>query len=115
MEEFLQAYIDAAIWSSLDDNNNPLDENYSEDDLSEETLERMKRDCELFIELNKEDIRGRESQAGHDFWLTRNGHGCGFWETDDWEEEKGERLTKSADGFGTVDLFIGDDGKIYCV
>lgn len=23
------------------------------------------------------------SQAGHDLWLTRNGHGAGFWDRDD--------------------------------
>ena len=115
MDEFLSSYIEAALWSSIDsDSEDYFNYSYSSEDLAEKTLKKMRDDCEKFIELNKEDIKGRESQAGHDFWLTRNGHGCGFWETYDWEKEKGERLTKSARSFKECYLCVGDDGKIYC-
>ena len=55
---------------------------------------------------------GVEEHAGHDFWLTRNGHGCGFWDGD-WTEPAATKLTESAENFGDYDLYIGDDGKIY--
>lgn len=48
-------------------------------------------------------------QAGHDFLLTRQGHGAGFWEQPDWPESLGERLTKSAKSFG--EFFIYDNGE----
>jgi len=35
-----------------------------------------------------------EAQAGHDFWLTRNGHGAGFWDGD-WPET-GDALTEAS-------------------
>jgi hypothetical protein len=45
--------------------------------------------------------------------LTRNGHGAGFWDGD-WPQTVGQRLTKAAKIYGSVDLVIGKDGLIYC-
>lgn len=58
---------------------------------------------------------GRDSpaaQAGHDFWLTRNGHGAGFWDGD-WSEPYGDILTRGAKCYGEFDTYLGDDGLIY--
>lgn len=52
-----------------------------------------------------------EGRICHDFWLTRCGHGCGFWDGD--YGELGDRLTTAAKAFGEVDLYVGDDGLIY--
>lgn len=49
--------------------------------------------------------------AGHDFWLTRNGHGCGFWDRD--LGEIGDKLTEAAKKFGEVNLYVGDDGFVH--
>lgn len=49
-------------------------------------------------------IRARE-RAGHDLWLTRNGHGVGFWDGD-WPEPLAEILTDSAHRLGPVDLYV---------
>jgi hypothetical protein len=49
--------------------------------------------------------------AGHDFWLTRNHHGCGFW--DRGLGELGDQLTKASQQFDEIDLYVGDDGKLY--
>jgi hypothetical protein len=51
-------------------------------------------------------------RAGHDVWLTRNGHGCGFWDGD-WSEPAATRLTKASKKFGEFNLLVGDDGKIH--
>lgn len=48
------------------------------------------------------------SQAGHDFHLTRNGHGCGFWDGD-WPEPQGTVLTSWANTFGTSELNTGTE------
>ena len=50
--------------------------------------------------------------AGHDFFLTRCGHGCGYWDGD-WPKGIAEGLDKLAKGFGAYDLYVGDDGPIY--
>ncbi len=47
-----------------------------------------------------------------DFWYTRNGHGCGFWDGD-WPEH-GDELTNLAREFAPVELYVADDGLVYC-
>lgn len=100
-----------------------LAENETPEDFTPETAETMREDCARFIRENAADLAayaeeraGLEwsaaSLAGHDFWLTRNHHGAGFWDRG-LSEELGERLTAAAQAFGTVDLYTGDDGKIY--
>ena len=111
-DSFTLAYIACALWSSLDDDGVPLDTNYIASDLAPETLERIKADCAAFRAQNWESICGNLSRAGHDFWLTRNHHGAGFW-YGDWLENVGEELTEACRLWGEFDLYIGDDGEIY--
>jgi hypothetical protein len=121
--EFLHAYIVAALWSSSDDNCEPLDARFSKDDVSFETREMMRLDCAAFVKANAADLveycaRMKceqwtgEERAGHDFWLTRNGHGVGFWDRD--LDALGDRLTAACESFGEVFLYVGDDARVYC-
>jgi hypothetical protein len=50
--------------------------------------------------------------AGHDFWLTRNGHGAGFWDGD-WTEPAATILTNAAKAFDECNLYLGDDQAIH--
>jgi len=111
LDDFTLAYIEAALWSSNGDDDTPLDANYSRDNLARETLDDMAADCARFQRENATDLAGRKAQHGHDFWLTRNGHGAGFW--DRGLGDRGDRLTEAADEFGEVYLYVGDDGRIY--
>lgn len=116
-EKFLDGYITCALWSSTDwsddSGGEPLDANYDRSDLSEACLEEFKRDCADFQDANADDLADIDcEQAGHDFWLTRNGHGAGFW--DRGLGELGERLTNACKPYGSVDLYVGDDGQIHC-
>ncbi len=112
MDKFTEAYIDCALWASNDESEEPLDRNYGVEDIAPTTLAWMETDCKRFQEENAADIAGREETAGYDFWLTRNGHGAGFWDGD-WPETVGERLTKSSKDYGECYLYVGDDGLIY--
>lgn len=112
LDRFTLAYLECALWSSTDDEGSPLDDQYGLDDLAPETLSRIVADCEAFQEANAEFIGSRLSLAGHDFWLTRCGHGAGFWDGD-WPE-RGDELTEASKAFGDVNLYVGDDGRIYC-
>lgn len=49
--------------------------------------------------------------VGHDFYMTRNGHGVGFW--DRGLGEMGEWLTRMANPFGEASVYVGDDGNLY--
>jgi len=124
-DDFTTSYIETALWSESDESDEsggePFDANYSSDDIADEAISEMARDCEKFqkeyghLWAELEGVRGGysvEASAGHDFWLTRNGHGAGFWDGD-WPEEVGEALTKASEKFGACNLYLGNDGKIY--
>lgn len=112
--QFMDGYIETALWSTNDETGKGefLDENYKSTDIAPKTMETMIEDGLAFLEANLDDIGHRLSRAGHDFWLTRNGHGAGFWDGD-WPEPAATRLTQNAHAYGGFDLYIGDDKKIH--
>uniref|UniRef100_A0A6M3KU12 Uncharacterized protein n=1 Tax=viral metagenome TaxID=1070528 RepID=A0A6M3KU12_9ZZZZ len=126
LDNFTRAYIECALWSSYDNSvgyrdEDPLDKNHNIDDIDEETLGKMAQDCKKFQEENQSILEVLESPnphysveeiAGHDFWLTRNGHGAGFWDGN-WPELEGNQLTDASIKYGEFNLYVGDDGKIY--
>jgi hypothetical protein len=112
LDAFTTAYLEAALWSSMDDHGEPLDANYSLDDIAPATLAQMVEDCQAFQADHAADIAANLSQAGHDFWLTRNHHGAGFWDGD-WPREVGQRLTAAAHVYGEVELYVGDDQLLH--
>ena len=115
LQSMTDAYLECALWSSHayltgDEDAEPVElEGY----YPSETFEREARqDCRAFIVSNMADLSAMDAeQAGHDFWLTRNGHGAGFW--DRGLGKLGERLTSAAWVYGEVDLYVGDDETVY--
>ena len=122
-EIFLAAYIEAMLWSSSGTDQDGEDlESLEGFELSTEAKRKAKEECEAFLFAGKHLIAdlpewygkgdgGAYAYAGHDFWLTRNGHGAGFW--DRGLEDIGDRLTEVSKTFGELYPYIGDDGKIY--
>jgi hypothetical protein len=114
--------------------------------MSNATVDLIQRDCLLFYALasqffivNPADMDSDEDsfwetsnelteRAARDFWYTRNGHGCGFWDGDwDWECEQqipacienkhraegiGGLLTTISKRFGEVYVEFGRGGWI---
>jgi hypothetical protein len=117
-EAFFDAYVECALWSTTDDADEsggaPLDTNYGAGDFDPKSFAELRADAARFYVDNFNAIHdyGTAERAGHDFWLTRNGHGAGFWDGD-WPKEVGDKLTKSSKAYGTVDIYLGDDGKLY--
>jgi hypothetical protein len=125
MDAFTRAYIEAALWSSNDESDEsggePLDKNYSIQDIAPATLRAMERDCadfqEKYVNLVEDDDSsaidkwGRWDLAGHDFWLTRNGHGAGFGDGNFPKHD--DKLYEAAKSYGEFELYVGDDGLIY--
>ena len=121
-DDFVNAYIEAAFWSSIDHESG---RSFDSLDLELDAISRKKmvEDCQKFIAYMQEYNLHEDScltrhdvweQAGHDFWLTRNGHGAGFWETSDWEESAGELLTSFSHCFPECHLFVDGDKVICC-
>jgi hypothetical protein len=115
LDEFTKAYVAAALFSSTNpdsDTDAALDDDFGPEHIATDTLQQMIADCALFQKYYGHLFENSESDAGHDFWLTRVGHGAGFWDGD-WEDEIGKTLTEASKSFGNVDLLVGDDGFIH--
>ena len=119
MDNFTRQYLETALWSSTDesrdDGGDPMDDNYTVDDIDPETVSAAQLDCDNFREKAGDllDEHPDPTMGAHDFWLTRNGHGAGFWDGD-WPEN-GDKLTGMVGWrteFPEVHLYVGDDGKI---
>ncbi len=119
VDDTTEKYLVTAMWSSTDEDGDPLDQNYSVDDLAPEALASARADVASFLEANAELIdQAKElkpgyddGQVAHDFWLTRNGHGAGFW--DRGLGTVGDELTKNAKPYGDANLYVGDDNLVY--
>lgn len=115
------------LWSTPDVSSEDfllLDESYTVDDLSIEDVYRLEQDVSAFLEENVDDLtaagyvpdqQGSED-VGHDYVLTRNYHGAGFWEagppgTD--ADAAGERLTVAAHEKSELHVEPGDDGRLH--
>jgi len=106
------AALEALAWSEVTDEGENEGTPYDSFNLefSSEARERMRAEVTAFIESNSEDLNGLEyEQIGHDFILTRNHHGAGFW--DRGLGERGERLTEAAHAYGSIGIYVtgGDD------
>ena len=117
LDNFTQAYLVCALWSENDDSDTPLENNYHIEQLASVAMDTAKQDCALFQKQNEELLSQmyaaghKPEQAGHDLWLTRNGHGAGFW--DRGMGDLGNKLADAARDFKTTDLYVGDDGQLY--
>ena len=79
IEELATAYIEAIYFTETGDPSQPNPDS----ELSAYDKLKVWADCRQFYwaltrELGITDIDWR--QVGHDLWLTRNGHGTGFWD-----------------------------------
>jgi hypothetical protein len=114
--KFFDAYIEAALWSSTDEEGRPLDDNYGPDDIDQESVDKAILEVNAFIRDAKTDLVDAmdsgvsEARLGHDFWLTREGHGTGFW--DEGLGELGDRLSEATEPYGSGNIYV-HDGKVY--
>lgn len=118
IEEAVRHYVIAGLWAGNDwddqedGNPTPLDENYGPDDVSAEAMASIMADVTAFVMSNWADLRDMDpAQAGHDFLLTRDRHGAGFW--DRGLGDRGDRLTKASHPYGDSGFYVGDDGQVH--
>lgn len=85
-EAFLHGYLECAAWcGAYDDSPNGESVEVEIDELPDEFTAEAEEACADFCEAMASDLeryaRGFSSaSAGHDFYLTRNRHGAGFWD-----------------------------------
>lgn len=116
MDIFTQHYLAAALWLASGDTDAETNAicNTSVEDLPAVTREAAQHDCLGFREAAGALLEGiPDEQAGHDFYLTRNRHGAGFWDREQIPEKHGAELTALAHAAGERSLHLGDDGLLY--
>jgi hypothetical protein len=120
VEELLSSAIATLLWSEVqwDEEGNggePFDADYDATDVAEESVTALRADVVSFYDSNRSDIAATGAdfgQTAHDFILTRNGHGAGFW--DRGYGAVGDRLTAAAKVYGSLNAYVGDDGRTTC-
>lgn len=122
INEFIAGYITAMIWSTPGDFNGKVFADLLDFDLAPATRTVCEKECREFIAANSEDLNAytaaipcsnctESEHAGHDFWLTRAGHGVGFWARG--LGDLGDRLTEACTVAGNREPYLGDDGLVY--
>ena len=132
IETITKHYLIALLWvaPSLDDNDSPGD-GLNLSDIPADIYNEARQDVIEFVEQCGElftlamqcyddgygqhpDAGSAEAAFGHDYALTRNGHGCGFWdrESEGLPRKLGDKLTKICQ-HKEKNLLIESDGSIY--
>lgn len=125
-----EALLETLLWSSTDDLGNPLDIDFRASDFSEEDVQKLYGEFQKFVSIVEKQISEKvgdswdciddfydlmqptQNQAEHDYIMTRNGHGCGFYDGD-WAKEVAFILAEAAQDQGEIIPYIGHDGKLY--
>lgn len=102
-------YLAAALWASVDGEGNALDSEFDIDGVSEESYKQARLDMENMMVKAWDIVHHLQLEPesfGHDFWLTRNLHGSGFW--DRGYGEQGKQLTSLAHSFPELHAFVSE-------
>jgi hypothetical protein len=110
IDDILKHYLEAALWT------NEGDEGFEDKtiyDFSEESTNNAKNEIEWFVKSAGKYINDISDESiGHDIWLTRNGHGTGFWDRG-YSDKKTTLFNHLCDILGSADAYVGDDEKVY--
>lgn len=118
VRDFWKSYMVTALWSSTDQTNDePFDYRYTIQNISAHSMHDMLQTCEKFIDaaymqLGELIYEIPASQMGHDFWLSQNHHGAGFWDST-MPKNIGDKLHKISQNFPEAMIFLGDDGNLH--
>lgn len=125
LNRFVDSFVECIVWTDEDmikedmeeRGEDPDDLDTSLENFDSASMEELKRQCRDFVIDNWDDLQeyannGRTGDfAGHDFCLSRNGHGTGFW--DRGAGDLGDSLHRAAKVYGDGSLYLGQDGRIY--
>lgn len=91
--------------------------NFVEEDIEDNSRIQAYLDIKKFIEfagfesIKEAIIENGLERLGHDIWLTRNGHGAGFFDHG-YSDETEKSLMNASKKIGSVDMFIDNNEKI---
>lgn len=114
VDSFVRAYLESAEWAGLSDEERQAFEAAEHPHWSADAVSTAIEECDDFRQENAADLELSgltDEQAGHDFYLTRNRHGAGFW--DRRLGEIGARLTYAAHTYRRADVeFLAESEQL---
>lgn len=112
-EQLYQSFLGTMLWASIDDEGEPLDDNFNLDDIDQISATMIKTLCDEFIAKAGDTalLEKGYQMAGHDFYLTIAGHGAGFWDGD-WPIN-GDTLTALCEEWVNDIYTYVNDGLVY--
>lgn len=127
LDQLTRGYIRAMLWSTNGTTPEGEEVDSLEDyDLSPEALGQCNAACLAFYTANYgllcEYVEHKETSpewgtawdyAGHDLWLTRAGHGVGFFDRTELPQHIKNGLTATASALCYAWPYIGDDQLVY--
>jgi hypothetical protein len=133
LKEVVRGYVETALWTEeerledemgYDEDDDEMSEidaiiksynkkdfsNFEKEDIDADSLLDTYSDIKEFTNLLSDSTLDEVEpfDLGMDFWLTRNGHGSGFWDRG-YSEETEEDLMSVVKNFKEKNLVIGDD------
>lgn len=107
---------DHPLYGIADDE--PLSQYFGIEDFTEDSLTTAEEDLDdWFHYLERQGLYERaleyadDERIAHDFWLTRNGHGAGYWDGD--YGDIGDKLTDACKAWRGQDIMISVDGRLH--
>jgi len=115
---FVKSYLETAAWVTCDSDENQ--------EFTDEAKIQAENDCIKFIALVSTEFGFDEGRkllttggqdttylAAHDFFLTRNFHGAGFWDKPEsyGGQDIADRLTNISQLIGQIDCYHIDDNQ----
>lgn len=139
LDEFTRGYIECMFftenapgvtteqWNATDDHlEGSIPDDVGFGDIAPESLEKIIQDCakfqaanqtalEAMYQMDADGLPYNPERAGYDYWLTRNGHGAGFWSRD-WDDPRGDTYAEflsRESKHREVYVYLGDAGKVW--
>ncbi len=126
IDAVLDSYLETALWAEEEDGEEKIEKPglgrgkkpvptlrgktiFDVDDVSRD---KARKDIENFIDTAKkeapEELGTYTSESlGHNIWLSRNGHGAGFF------DDNNDKLQDIARKMGSQVIYAGDDDAVY--
>ena len=114
IEQFTDSYLQTANWATFDSGE-------ATRGFTKAAMECAKIDCQKFIDKVRNEFTESEADSiinlegndltsltAHNFFLTREGHGAGFWDSEIYNtlaNDGGNRLTKLAEECGDSGIY----------
>lgn len=126
LKDLVAGYVDAMLWAEHTEHDGKDQGSfescgYAQDDIALSAAKEIVRDCQAFCEIHSTlwefDAQGNPLAEkadlyaiGQNFYLSRNGHGAGFFDSG---MSEARALQQAAKTYGTQGLYLGDNGKLY--